>query len=162
MRDMTDATVEDAGLDLPEVIVADRQAIVCQGLGSLVAQISEVRLGPFATDLSSLRKALGAHSVCMMGQVLSSLPRVLVHLVEGHSILPVETLKRLMGEQGDSLTRREHEILGLLVDGLTNFQISARLGLSENTVKYYLKAIYQKLDVNSRGGAIAKYVAGTY
>jgi len=216
VRDMTDATVEDAGLDLPEVIVADRQAIVCQGLGSLVAQISEVRLGPFATDLSSLRKALGerpgrailvlgvrladadlgrvlemlrrdhprvmvvvvaeeaefafirtavkagAHSVCMMGQVLSSLPRVLVHLVEGHSILPVETLKRLMGEQGDSLTRREHEILGLLVDGLTNFQISARLGLSENTVKYYLKAIYQKLDVNSRGGAIAKYVAGTY
>ena len=50
----------------------------------------------------------------------------------------------------------------LLVDGLTNFQISARLGLSENTVKYYLKAIYQKLGVNSRGGAIAKYVAGTY
>jgi len=60
------------------------------------------------------------------------------------------------------LTRREHEILGLLVDGLTNFQISARLGLSENTVKYYLKAIYQKLGVNSRGAAIAKYVAGTY
>lgn len=216
MRDMEDATVEDAGLDVPEVIVADRQAIVCQGLGSLVAQIAAVRLGPFATDLASLRKALGerpgrvilvlgvrladadlarvldmlrrdhprvmvvvvaeeaefafirtavkagAHSVCMMGQVLSSLPRVLGHLVEGHSILPVEILKRLMGEQGDSLTRREHEILGLLVDGLTNFQISARLGLSENTVKYYLKAIYQKLDVNSRGGAIAKYVAGTY
>ncbi|WP_417728421.1 helix-turn-helix transcriptional regulator [Roseovarius sp.] len=213
---MINATVEDAGLDLPEVIVADRQAIVCQGLGSLVAQIEAVRLGPFATDLASLRKALGersgrvilvlgvrladadlgrvldmlrrdhprvmvvvvaeeaefafirtavkagAHSVCMMGQVLTSLPRVLGHLVEGHSILPVEILKRLMGEQGDSLTRREHEILGLLVDGLTNFQISARLGLSENTVKYYLKAIYQKLDVNSRGGAIAKYVAGTY
>lgn len=213
---MIDATVEDAGLDVTEVIVADRQAIVCQGLGSLVAQIAAVRLGPFATDLASLRKVLGerpgrvilvlgvrladadlsrvlemlrrdhprvmvvvvaeeaefafirtavkagAHSVCMMGQVLNSLPRVLGHLVEGHSILPVEILKRLMGEQRDSLTRREHEILGLLVDGLTNFQISARLGLSENTVKYYLKAIYQKLDVNSRGGAIAKYVAGTY
>jgi two-component system nitrate/nitrite response regulator NarP len=94
--------------------------------------------------------------------VLTSLPRILGNVVEGHSLLPVEILKRLMGEQGDSLTRREHEILGLLVDGLTNFQISARLGLSENTVKYYLKAIYQKLDVNSRGGAIAKYVAGTY
>jgi two-component system nitrate/nitrite response regulator NarP len=213
---MVEATAQDAEQAVPEVIVADRQLIVCQGLGSLVAQMAQVRLGSFATDLASLRKALGArrgpaivvlgvrladadlgrvletlrrdhpsvmvvvvaeesefafirtavkagaHSVCMMGQVLTSLPRILGNVVEGHSLLPVEILKRLMGEQGDSLTRREHEILGLLVDGLTNFQISARLGLSENTVKYYLKAIYQKLDVNSRGGAIAKYVAGTY
>jgi two-component system nitrate/nitrite response regulator NarP len=216
MRDVVQAPDEGAVGILPEVIVADRQVIVCQGLGSLVAKIPEVRLGAFANDKASLRKALracsgptivvlgvrladadltrvlemlrrdhpkvmvvvvaeetefafirtaikaGAHSICMMGQVLTSLPQVLGRLVEGHSILPLEVLKRLMGEQGDTLTRREHEILGLLVDGLTNFQISARLGLSENTVKYYLKTIYQKLEVNSRGGAIAKYVAGTY
>ncbi len=216
MRDMDQALLQEVNQTMPEVIVADRQAIVCQGLGSLVAQMDAVRLGPFATDKASLRKALsarqgpaivvlgvrladgdlarvlemlrrdyprvmvvvvaeeaefafirtaikaGVHSVCMMGQVLTSLPRILGHLVEGHSILPIEVLKRLTGEQNDALTRREHEILGLLVDGLTNFQISARLGLSENTVKYYLKAIYQKLEVNSRGGAIAKYVAGTY
>ncbi|SEK42267.1 two component transcriptional regulator, LuxR family [Roseovarius azorensis] len=216
MRDMVQAILQEADQAVPEVIVADRQAIVCQGLGSLVAQMDAVRLGPFATDKASLRKALnarqgpaivvlgvrladadlarvlemlrrdyprvmvvvvaeeaefafirtaikaGVHSVCMMGQVLTCLPRILGHLVEGHSILPIEVLKRLTGEQNDALTRREHEILGLLVDGLTNFQISARLGLSENTVKYYLKAIYQKLEVNSRGGAIAKYVAGTY
>lgn len=203
-------------ITVPEVIVADRQLIVCQGLGSLVAQIPEVCLGPFATDQASLRKALsarrgprivivgvrladadlarvldmlrrdypstlvvvvaeetefafirtavkaGANSVCLMGQVLTTLPRILGRLVEGHSILPVDVLRRLTGEKADTLSRREHEILGLLVDGLTNFQISARLGLSENTVKYYLKAIYQKLDVNSRGGAIAKYVAGHY
>ena len=206
----------DTDQSRPDVIVADRQLIVCQGLGSLVAQIPEVRLCPFATDMASLRKALsarpspvivvlgvrladadlaraldmlrrdyaralvvvvaeesefafirsaikaGAHGICMMDQILTNLPRILGHLIEGHSILPIEVLKRLSGEQTDALTRREHEILGLLVDGLTNFQISARLGLSENTIKYYLKAIYQKLDVNSRGGAIAKYVAGTY
>lgn len=202
--------------DVPEVIVADRQLIVCQGLGSLVAQMSDVRLGAFVTDQASLRKALaarggprivvlgvrladadlgrvldmlrrdypsvlvvvvaeeseaafirtavaaGANSVCLMGQVLTTLPKVLGRLVEGHSILPADVLRRLTGEQRETLTRREHEILGLLADGLTNFQISARLGLSENTVKYYLKAIYQKMDVGSRGGAIAKYVAGQY
>jgi len=82
--------------------------------------------------------------------------------VEGHCILPVDVMRRLAGERGETLSRREHEILGLLTDGLTNFQVSARLGLSENTVKYYLKAIYQKLEVNSRGAAIAKYVAGHY
>ncbi|WP_241691078.1 response regulator transcription factor [Roseovarius sp. A46] len=216
MRDMVDATAQDAEHGLPEVIVADRHLIVCQGLGSLVAQMAQVRLGPFATDQASLRKALaarrgpcivilgvrladadlgrvlemlrrdhasvlvvvvveesefafirtavkaGANSVCLMGQVLTSLPKVLGRLVEGHCILPVDVMRRLTGERAETLSRREHEILGLLTDGLTNFQISARLGLSENTVKYYLKAIYQKLEVNSRGGAIAKYVAGHY
>lgn len=216
MRDVVQASTGEVDKTVPEVIVADRQMIVCQGLGSLVANIPEVRLGAFASDKASLRKALrrcpgpvivvlgvrladadlsrvldmmrrdhpkvmvvvvaeetefafirtaikaGAHSICMMGDIFTSLPQVLGRLIEGHSILPMEVLKRLTGEQGDTLTRREHEILGLLVDGLTNFQISARLGLSENTVKYYLKAIYQKLEVNSRGGAIAKYVAGTY
>ena len=41
--------------DLPTVVVADRQVIVCQGIGSLVAQIPEVRLGEFATDKASLK-----------------------------------------------------------------------------------------------------------
>jgi len=200
----------------PQVIVADRQAIVCQGIGSLVGGMPDVELGSFATDTDALRRALraaggrvivilgvrladadvntvldllrrefpdtmvvvvaeetefafiraavkaGANSVCMLNQILASLPMILGKLVEGHSILPTEVLRRLTSDTGDALSRREHEILGLLVDGLTNFQISARLGLSENTVKYYLKAIYQKLDVGSRGGAIAKYVAGNY
>ena len=44
--------------DRPEVIVADRQLIVCQGIGSLVSQISEVKLGQFATDLTQLKKLL--------------------------------------------------------------------------------------------------------
>lgn len=198
------------------VIIADRQLIVCQGIGSLLTQIEGVELGHFATELKRLRAILkaeqgrvivilgvrladadldvtlkmlrgefpaalvvvvaddtefafiraaiksGANSVCMMSQILISLPKILGKLVEGHSIVPSDILRRLTNENADSLSRREHEILGLLVDGLTNFQISARLGLSENTVKYYLKAIYQKLDVNSRGGAIAKYVAGNY
>ncbi len=206
----------EAMTDRPEVIVADRQLIVCQGIGSLVAQIPEVKLGQFATDLSGLSKLLtsvngegililgvrlndadltaalnmvrkdfpkvmvvvvaedtefafirtaiksGANSICMMSQILTSLPKILGKLIEGHSILPTDVLRKLTSENADSLSRREHEILALLVDGLTNFQISARLGLSENTVKYYLKAIYQKLDVNSRGAAIAKYVAGNY
>lgn len=68
-------------------------------------------------------------------------------------------LKRLTRGQNDALTRREHEIPGLLVHGLTKFQISARRGLSENAVKYDLRTIYRKREVHARGGAIARYVA---
>lgn len=220
-KSVTDKAMQDESSqrnesDLPVVIVADRQLIVCQGVGSLVAQIPEVRLGDYATDSATLRRLLGraqgktililgvrladgdlahildlvrteypevmvivvaeesefafirlaikagANSVCMMSQVLTNLPRILGKLIEGHSIVPTDILRKLTSDNTDILSRREHEILALLGDGLTNFQISARLGLSENTVKYYLKAIYQKLDVNSRGAAIAKYVGGNY
>lgn len=70
-----------------------------------------------------------------------------------------EGLKRLTRGQNDALTRREHEIPGLLVHGLTKFQISARRGLSEKAVKYDLRTIYRKREVHARGGAIARYVA---
>jgi DNA-binding NarL/FixJ family response regulator len=48
------------------------------------------------------------------------------------------------------LTRREREILVLLMDGSTTRQISKELFLSEGTVKTHLTAIYRKLGVTNR------------
>ncbi|GGG44030.1 DNA-binding response regulator [Caldovatus sediminis] len=48
------------------------------------------------------------------------------------------------------LTRREQEIVGLVLQGLRNKQIADRLQITEGTVKIYLHAIYQKLGVTSR------------
>jgi DNA-binding NarL/FixJ family response regulator len=50
----------------------------------------------------------------------------------------------------DSLTQREIELLQLIVDGLSNKAIAEKLSLSENTVKYHLKNILQKLGVQNR------------
>jgi DNA-binding NarL/FixJ family response regulator len=52
------------------------------------------------------------------------------------------------------LTDRELEILGLLADGLSNKAISERLSLSENTIKYHLKNILNKLNVHNRTEAV--------
>lgn len=54
------------------------------------------------------------------------------------------------------LTRREREVLDLVVQGLTNKGIARALVISENTVKRYLKTIFEKLDVDSRAAAVAK------
>ena len=48
------------------------------------------------------------------------------------------------------LTRREREILILLMDGMTTAQISNELFLSEGTVKSHLTAIFRKLGVTNR------------
>ena len=53
------------------------------------------------------------------------------------------------------LTRRERDVMVLLVQGLTNKGIAREMVISENTVKRYLKSIFAKLDVDSRAAAVA-------
>lgn len=54
------------------------------------------------------------------------------------------------------LTSREREVMALLIDGLPNKGIAHRMVISENTVKRYLKSVFEKLDVDSRAAAVAK------
>ena len=49
-----------------------------------------------------------------------------------------------------SLTSREEEVLGLVAAGLSNRQIAERLGLRPQTVKNYVRTVFEKLDVHSR------------
>jgi DNA-binding NarL/FixJ family response regulator len=48
------------------------------------------------------------------------------------------------------LTKREDDVVRLVAEGLTNREISARLNLSENTVRNYLFRIFDKLGISSR------------
>jgi DNA-binding NarL/FixJ family response regulator len=54
-----------------------------------------------------------------------------------------------------ALTPRERDVLALLVGGLANKEIARDLVISTNTVKRYLKSIFEKLAVESRAGAVA-------
>jgi DNA-binding NarL/FixJ family response regulator len=49
-----------------------------------------------------------------------------------------------------SLTPREMEILGFLTEGKSTAEISARLYLSQSTVKAHLTSIFRKLGVSNR------------
>lgn len=51
---------------------------------------------------------------------------------------------------------REVDILRLYVSGLKRSEIAAKMALSENTVKWYLKQIFQKTGVNSRAALLEK------
>lgn len=55
----------------------------------------------------------------------------------------------------DILSEREQQVLGLVAEGLINRDIAARLNLSENTIKYHLKNILQKLHLHNRAQAVA-------
>ena len=48
------------------------------------------------------------------------------------------------------LTAREHEIAGLVAEGLSNKHICRRLAISEGTVKVHLHNMYEKLQISNR------------
>ena len=50
---------------------------------------------------------------------------------------------------------REHQVLVLVADGLTNKEVAYRLGLSERTVQFHLNSIFNKSGANSRTEAVA-------
>ncbi len=56
------------------------------------------------------------------------------------------------------LTRREIEVMELLVTGETNKQIAARLVLTEGTVKSHVTHIFRKLRASNRAEAVHRYM----
>jgi DNA-binding CsgD family transcriptional regulator len=56
------------------------------------------------------------------------------------------------------VTRREHEVLRLVSDGLTPKEIAAHLHISVHTVKHHMKNASSKLKAQNGKHAVALYV----
>ena len=54
----------------------------------------------------------------------------------------------------EALTRRERQVLALLAEGLPNKAIASRLGISDQTVKFYVASICGKLGAANRTDAV--------
>ena len=86
-------------------------------------------------------------------QTSKSEPLSLVVLLERPSH-GANGLNELLEQFG--LTPRELQTVALLVEGLTSKQIAARMSISPNTVKAFLRIVMFKMDVSTRSGIVGK------
>jgi two-component system, NarL family, nitrate/nitrite response regulator NarP len=77
-------------------------------------------------------------------------------VAHGHAVLPADWQRVLAHKENDPLdllSRRQLEVLKLVAEGLSYEDISGRLFISPNTVKFHLRTIYLRLGVRNRVAA---------
>lgn len=100
---------------------------------------------------------LGVNGLCYQFEDPEILFATLTAVMKGRICIPYTVLAKVPHSPFSQLTSRENELLAMLADGWSNTQIAARTGISENTVKYHLKNLYDKLQVRNRAMAVAIY-----
>jgi DNA-binding NarL/FixJ family response regulator len=92
-----------------------------------------------------LKDALGSDLVAAVRQVADGVPWL-------HATVQRQLVARLRAPAGETiaLTAREHSVLQLIAQGLSNKAIARELSLTEGTVKGYVSQILQKMGIADR------------
>jgi DNA-binding NarL/FixJ family response regulator len=161
-------TIQRAIETSPDVILLDLQFPDGSGLDVLKAVLPEcpatnVIVLTVVEDEDALLQALkmGARGYVLKGIAGGDLGSIVRAVAAGETYVTPQMAGRLLkemagrtarpGERGiEDLSEREHQILELVANGLTNKEIADQLFLSEKTVKHYMTSILEKLQVRNR------------
>jgi DNA-binding NarL/FixJ family response regulator len=106
-----------------------------------------------SADRRAVRRLLddGIDGFVFADQLEEALAPTVAAVFAGQIVVPKEMRDSV---ERPSLSTRERQILAMVVMGLTNQQIGARMFLAESTVKSHLSSAYTKLGVRSRSEAV--------
>ena len=92
----------------------------------------------------------------------SSTPETLLNtaasVADGQMVFPYLDVRKINSSPLATLTKKEIEVLSSLAMGRTNKEIAREKDVSQNTIKFHVRNIYEKLSVRNRGEAIALYL----
>lgn len=151
----------------PDVVAMDLQMPYMDGLTCLRRIRSEnlpVRVLVISAfgDAQSMRAAVqgGADGFSLKTDPPDMTLAAIRQVASGKMVFP-EAVRRWLVPSShhdpNALTEREEAVLALVAEGKSNIQIGTALSLSENTVKFHLRNLYNKLGVTNRTEAAAKY-----
>jgi DNA-binding NarL/FixJ family response regulator len=166
--------IELARIHLPDVVLMDLTMPELDGLGAtrlLTAELPQIAVVVLTAseeddDLFEAVKS-GAQGFLPKDLEASRFFELLDGVTRGEPALTPALARKVLNAfarpepkpeaaTADALTDREREVLELLVQGVTsNRELAERLFVSENTVKYHLRNILQKLHLQNRAQVIA-------
>ena len=111
------------------------------------------------SDPDIARQAMGAGAAAFVSRSapIETLIQTCLDVAAGKMVFPFLDIRDLRNDPINTLSRKEKVIIEALFEGLTNKQLSARLQISSNTVKFHISNIFDKLNVKNRAQAIAHY-----
>jgi len=112
-----------------------------------------------SADRRAVRRLLdgGIDGFVFADQLEKALLPTVAAVFAGQTVVPRDMRDAV---ERPSLSTRERQILAMIVMGLTNGEIGARMFLAESTVKSHLSSAYNKLGVRSRSEAVAVILNG--
>jgi two-component system, NarL family, nitrate/nitrite response regulator NarP len=107
------------------------------------------------------RQAMIAGSAAFIGQnaPVEKLLETCLAVASGQMVFPFLDIRELQSDPLLQLTKRERALLEALARGLTNRELARDFAISDNTVKFHLSNLFEKLGVSNRTKAIAFYYA---
>lgn len=149
------------GLDLPatfRAILPDLKvvAIAVADIEQDVLACAEAGVSGFVSRNGSIQDVVTAVHCAVRNELVCS-PRIAALLF---SRVAATGSKRLVDRDNDALTRREHEIVALIMQGLSNKEISRQLRIQNATVKNHIHNILGKLQVRRRGEVASRIRGG--
>jgi DNA-binding NarL/FixJ family response regulator len=153
----------------PDVVLMDLSMPIMDGAEATGRILDEapcvqvvVLTGDGGSPLAELALERGAISCLLKDAHPETLAQAVRDAADGKGTVDGVALQAIMERRracpGGDLTRREREVLELVVDGLANREIAADLGLSESTVRQHVGSILTKLDVPNRTAAAIRAV----
>ena len=97
----------------------------------------------------------GASGFLLKGSLRNDLIAAIRAVAAGRTWVPAAVAEEIKQHvDADRLTNRELDVLRKIAEGLSNKRVAAELGLSEETVKSYVKNLIAKLQANDRTHAV--------
>ncbi|MEM8687121.1 MAG: response regulator transcription factor [Pseudomonadota bacterium] len=113
-------------------------------------------------DIPRKAMAAGAAGFCPRSEPAEKLLDIVADVGRGKMVFPFLDVRELRQDPVHALTAKERILLTALAKGSTNKQLAEEFGISVNTVKFHLRNLFEKLDLNNRAQAIAFYYSSVH
>ena len=158
----------------PEVILLDVQLPGMDGISALgkfgeLAPDAHILILTVFDDADTIFRAVcaGASGYILKSAGTDEIGESINQVLAGGAPMTPQVAKKVLGvfskvemnadvKPDYNLTGREQDILRLMAEGLIKKEIAERLEISVHTVSTHLRSVYEKLQVNTNTGAVAK------